>query len=232
MWTDYLIIMPVKDSMETTEQAIRAITKSGNTLIVYDDFSSAASSAQLDRLQAELKITVVHLRDRTNHPSPNYRWVLIDAQQRCLATHRNLIIVESDVFVQGDTFSKMVGALTPETGMIAAVTTDANGIINFPYEYAKSLREDSICGKRLSFCCTMLTEALLCAYDFAQLAPEKNWYDVMISHQSRKMGLSNMLMISNPVVHLPHSSRPWKRLKYTNPLAYYWHKWILGRDKI
>ena len=34
------IVMPVKDSMETAEPAIRAIVQSGYTLCVYDDYST------------------------------------------------------------------------------------------------------------------------------------------------------------------------------------------------
>ena len=41
-----------------------------------------------------------------------------------------------------------------------------------------------------------------------------------------------ILQISNPVLHKPHSSRPWKQLKYKNPLLYYWRKLTQRRDKI
>jgi len=40
------------------------------------------------------------------------------------------------------------------------------------------------------------------------------------------------LLTNVPVLHLPHSSRPWKMLKYTNPLKYYWKKYTKGLDKI
>jgi hypothetical protein len=116
--------------------------------------------------------------------------------------------------------------------MVAAVTTDERGAINFPYEYAKGIREDGVCRKRFSFCCTLLTQALLQAYDFGQLDEKKNWYDVHISHVSQKLGFNNILQVSNPVLHKPHSSRPWKQLKYTHPLLYYWRKLTKGLDKI
>ena len=116
--------------------------------------------------------------------------------------------------------------------MIAAVTTGENGEINFPYDYARKMKQDGVCNKRLSFCCTLLTLELLKAYDFEQLNPQKHWYDVTISHLSKRLGLENLLQISNPVLHKPHSSRPWKQLKYTHPLRYYWRKLIYGRDKI
>ena len=76
------------------------------------------------------------------------------------------------------------------------------------------------------------TNEFLQAYNFEQLDESKNWYDVTISHMAQKMGFENILQISNPVLHRPHSSRPWKQLKYTNPLLYYWRKLTQGRDKI
>ncbi len=227
------IIMPVKDSLETAEQAIRAITQSGYTLCVYDDQSTAENAARLDALQSELGIEVVHISAHIDHPSPNYRWVLIDAQRKALQNGQDLVIVESDVTVQPGTIDKMmVASRKSKVGMVAAVTVDEQGQVNFPYEYAKGWTKDGECKKRLSFCCTLLTKAFLQTYDFAQLDPEKNWYDVFISHQARQMGFVNILQITNPVLHQPHSSRPWKRLKYTNPLLYYWRKLTQGRDKI
>lgn len=233
---DCLIIMPVKDSILTTEEAIRAIVASGHTLTVYDDHSTPENAARLDELSQELGIEVVHIAERTDHPSPNYRWVLIDAQRKCLQNGQDLIIVESDVIVRATTIEKLVESRKQKAdnpvGMVAAVTTDEQGTINFPYEYARGIREDGACKKRFSFCCTLLTKELLQAYDFEQLDPQKNWYDVPISHMSQKLGFSNILQVSNPVLHKPHSSRPWKQLKYTNPLLYYWRKLTKGLDKI
>jgi hypothetical protein len=226
------IVMPVKDSIETTEQAIRAIVSSGHTLTVYDDNSTPENAARLDALQNELGIGVIHIGQHTDHPSPNYRWLLIEAQKEVLRQGGHLIIVESDVIVQKETIRKMVEAVRPNVGMIAAVTTDRFGFINFPYEYARVWKHDAPCRKRFSFCCTLLSHELLCTYPFEQLDPSKNWYDVHISHVSLQRGFENILQISNPVVHIPHSSRPWKKLKYTHPLRYYWNKLIHGRDKI
>lgn len=226
------ILMPVKDSIETTERAIRAIVDSGHTLTVYDDNSMPANAARLDALQSELGIQVIHIGDYTNHPSPNYRWVLIEAQRKALEQGAHIIIIESDVIVQPDTITKMIEAVQPNVGMVAAVTTDRLGIINFPYEYARVFKNDAPRRKRFSFCCTLLTNELLRTYPFDQLDPSKNWYDVHISHVSLQRGFDNILQISNPVLHLPHSSRPWKKLKYTHPLRYYWNKLIHGRDKI
>ena len=53
-----------------------------------------------------------------------------------------------------------------------------------------------------------------------------------ISHESRARGCRNFLFMDLPVVHRPHQSRPWKQLKYKNPLKYYWLKFTRGLDKI
>ena len=227
-----LIIMPVKDSLLTAEQAIRAIVASGHTLTVYDDYSTLENAARLDALRDELGIQVVHICEQIDHPSPNYRWVLNEVQCEALKKGQDLIIVESDVIVRPETIDRMQQAVTDKTGMVAAVTVNEEGEINFPYEYAQKIKTDGACKKRFSFCCTLLTKAFLAAYDFAQLDPEKNWYDVHISHMSVKLGFDNILQVSNPVLHKPHSSRPWKQLKYTNPLLYYWRKLTQRRDKI
>lgn len=226
------IIMPVKDSLQTAEEAIRAIVASGYILTVYDDYSTAENAARLDALSAETGIRVVHISEHTDHPSPNYRWVLIHAQQECIKKGQNLVIVESDVIVRDTTITTLCEAVKSRIGLVSAVTTNENGIINFPYEYARRIKQDGSCKKRFSFCCTLLTNEFLHAYDFENLDPTKNWYDVTISHMSVKMGFENILQVSNPVLHKPHSSRPWKQLKYTNPLLYYWRKLIQRRDKI
>ncbi len=226
------IIMPVKDSLETAEQAIRAIVASGHTLTVYDDNSTDENAARLDSLRDELGIQVVHIREVLDHPSPNYRWVLNEAQHAAIEKSQDLVIIESDVIVKADTISRLQQAVSKDVGMVAAVTVNEEGKVNFPYEYAQKIKTDGVCKKRFSFCCTLLTKAFLKAYSFEQLDPTKNWYDVHISHMSVKMGFENVLQVSNPVLHKPHSSRPWKQLKYTNPLLYYWRKLTQRRDKI
>ena len=226
------IIMPVKDSLQTAEQAIRAIVASGYTLTVYDDNSTAENAARLDALSAELGISVMHISEQTDHPSPNYRWVLIHTQRECIGSGQHLVIVESDVIVRPSTISTLVQSVRPKVGLVAAVTHNDNGDVNFPYDYARRIKQDGSCKKRFSFCCTLLTNEFLRAFDFEQLDPTKNWYDVTISHMSLKLGFDNILQVSNPVLHKPHSSRPWKQLKYTNPLLYYWRKLTQRRDKI
>ena len=230
--------MPVKDSITIAERAIRAIVESGHSVCVFDDNSTYENAQRLDELAVGLGIQVVHISDLTNHPSPNYRLVLQRAQQEAIANNQHLIIVESDVIIQRDTLKKMVMEVQPGIGMVAAVTVDENNEYNFPYHYLRRLRyrclpkQTIATKKRFSFCCTLLTNELLQKADFQLLDPTKNWYDVTISHWSVQLGLRNLLMLGNPVLHFPHASRPWKRLKYTNPLLYYWRKITHKKDRI
>lgn len=226
------IILPVKDAIASTQEAIRAIVDSGYTLTVYDDYSLPENARILDQLALSSGFKVVHLSELTDHPSPNYRTTLIDAQAHALAANQHLLIVESDVIVRAETIARMIAAVEEGVGMVAAVTHNTLGEVNFPYEYARRIEQDGVCTKRLSFCCTLLTNAFLQTYDFRMLDPAKNWYDVHISHQSVKLGFTNILQVTNPVLHTPHSSRPWKQLKYTNPLLYYWRKLTQRKDKI
>lgn len=232
------IIMPIKDSINIAEKAIRAIVDSGYTLCIYDDHSLPQNSQRLDEIAIETNTQVIHISDLTDHPSPNYRLVLQLAQKEALSKHQHLVIVESDVLIQPDTLHRMAVEVQEGTGMVAAVTVDENGEYNFPYHYLHRLRyrflkrETIVTTKRFSFCCTLLSNELLQKADFQLLDPSKNWYDVTISHWSVALGLKNKLMLDNPVVHFPHASRPWKRLKYTHPLRYYWRKFTQQLDKI
>lgn len=232
------IIIPVKDSIEIAERAIRAVVDSGHTVCIYDDYSLPANAQRLDEMAAELNIQVVHISTLTDHPSPNYRLVLQMAQQEALSKGKHLVIVESDVIVVTDSLTRLKNEVKEGVGMVAAVTIDEEGEYNFPYQYTRKwwyrrYRNSTIeTKKRFSFCCTLLSNELLQKADFQLLDPTKNWYDVTISHWSVDLGLKNLLMLGNPVLHLPHSSRPWKRLKYTHPLRYYWRKFTQKLDKI
>ena len=232
------IIIPVKDSIEIAERAIRAVVDSGHTVCIYDDYSLPANAQRLDEMAAELNIQVVHISTLTDHPSPNYRLVLQEAQQEALNKNKHLVIVESDVIVGADSLTRLKDEVKEGVGMVAAVTVDEEGEFNFPYQYTRKwwyrrkANQTIETKKRFSFCCTLLSQELLQKADFQLLDPTKNWYDVTISHWSVALGLKNLLMLGNPVLHLPHSSRPWKRLKYTHPLRYYWRKFTQRLDKI
>ncbi len=233
------IITPVKDSLETTLRTIDGIMSpeidANFNYTIYNDFSSDETTQQLTNESEKQGFSLVNLKDITSHPSPNYLLILQVAQKKAIAENAHLLIVESDVIVEKNTIQKMVDSVDSlqNPGMIAAVTTSEDGNINFPYLYAQKFSSGIIeTKKRLSFCCTLLTNRYLSSFDFENLNPEKSWYDVFISHKSVELGYKNYLMTSLPVVHLPHSSRPWKNLKYTNPLKYYWKKLIDNRDKI
>ena len=233
------IITPVKDSLETTLLTIDSIMSSECSVdfsyTVYNDFSSDETTRSLQIKSENLGFTLVNLKDLTDHPSPNYLLVLQMAQQKAIEENAHLLIIESDVILGKNTLQKMAENVTmhDKVGMVAAVTTDISGKINFPYLYAKSFKSGIYeTKKRLSFCCTIMNINFLKSFNFNELNPEKNWYDVFISHKSVELGFSNYLLTSLPVLHLPHSSRPWKLLKYSNPIKYYWLKITNKRDKI
>ena len=232
-----LVITPVKNSINLTEKTIRAVMdgmdKQQMKYVVYDDFSDIETVQRLDILASELGFEVVHLSDFIESPSPNYRYILQKAQERAIENDEHLVIVESDVVINRDTFVKLNRAVEEGVGLVASVTVDEKGEINFPYLFAKKWREeDKATKKRISFCCTLLTNEFLKLYDFGNLDATKNWYDVFISHKSIELGFKTIILMSDRVLHRPHSSRPWKLLKYTNPLKYYWIKYTKGFDKI
>ena len=233
------IITPVKDSIELTLETIKATLASEITVpytyTIYNDFSTPENTAILEKASKELGFRLVNISDLTDHPSPNYLMVLRMTQKESIEKNWGLAIVESDVIVKKDTFQKLYeGAVADEKCAIAAsVTVDEKGEINYPYLPAKGKENMAFkYEKHCSFCCSLLTPALLSQFDFHELNPEKNWYDVTISHQSQALGLRNYLFTTLPVLHRPHQSRPWKQLKYKNPLKYYWLKFTKGLDKI
>ncbi len=234
--SNYHIVMPVKDAIDVAEEAIRAVLRTGEPLTVWNDRSTPENTERLCRLQQQLGFSLIHASDLTDNPSPNYRLLLITEQQKALADKAHLLIVESDVMVGNDTFARLQQAATEGVGMVAAVTVDRRGNINYPYEYARKTAAEGQNAlhttKHLSFCCTLLTHALLEACPFNQLDAGKDWFDVTVSHKSLQAGLQNLLLLDTPVLHLPHSSRPWKQLKYTHPLRYYSHKLIHRSDRI
>lgn len=234
-----IVVTPVKDAIESTLETIQAVHGSQTAAqhIVYNDFSSTASKEILERQKLSFGYELIHLEDLTNHPSPNYRLVLQDAQKQALQRNLPLILVESDVIVKTDTFERLLEFYGRHTnvGLIGAVTVDEQDNINFPYLRFKdqSLGAKSIETKKsLSFCCTLISVEFLRRYDFIHLNESKDWFDTFISYQATDMGFKNYLLYDVPVWHKPHGSRPWKQLKYTNPIKYYLLKFLKRRDKI
>jgi len=232
-----LVITPVKDSLNTTIETIRSIGNSHGQFYycIFNDFSSEETTNSLKSMSAEYHFELVNLSEITTTPSPNYRLVLQLAQKKALELGIPLIIIESDVEVYPQTISELISQSKKLTncGMVAAITKDYEGKINFPYLNFKSARKEIIQTRHsLSFCCTLLTLKLLNEYDFNSLNAEKDWYDVSISRKSIQLGMKNYLLVSESVLHKPHSSRPWKQLKYTNPFKYYYQKLFKRLDRI
>jgi hypothetical protein len=231
-----LIITPVKDSIETAVKAISKVCESKGDFpyLVYNDRSLPENLAILET-EVERGFQLINLEDILSTPSPNYRFTLIDARKKAIASEAHLLIVESDVFVQPGTISHLLKTVSEveNCGMVAAITTDESGQVNFPYLHIKKQLKGLIETKhRVSFCCTLLSNQLLNKIDFDQLSTSKDWFDVQISKESREMGFKNLIDTDHGVVHLPHSSRPWKKLKYENPVKYYLQKYLKKFDRI
>ena len=233
------IITPVKDSIDTTIDTINAIVASEISIptvyTLYNDFSTDENTARLKQLSETTGFELINLCNLTDHPSPNYLLTLQTAQEKALADEADLLIVESDVEVGRLTIQQLwEGAHSmPDCGLAAAVTVDEKGKVNYPYTYAAKWKKTVIENHRhCSFCCTLLTHEFLSQFDFHDLDPSNHWHDVKISHKSLKLGFKNYLFMTLPVHHRPNSSRPWKQLKHSNPLLYYWRKYTKGLDKI
>ena len=232
-----LIITPVKDSLETALQAIKDVCQSKGEFqyLVYNDYSTTNNRKTLETESLQQGFELINIEEQVQSPSPNYRFTLRNARKKALAMNAGLLIIESDVYVQPNTIEHLFqfAKNTPKCGMAAAITVDENGEINFPYTYVQTKNNEAIASEhRLSFCCTLLTLPLLKALDFDLLSEKKDWFDVQISKDSRENGFINYILPNVKVLHQPHSSRPWKKLKYTNPVKYYFRKWFYQKDKI
>ena len=235
--TEAIIIVPVKDSLNTTKLTLQALVKTDANveIFVFNDFSQEETKNYLDGAKDELGFEVIHLEDITSNPSPNYKLVLETTQRMALEKNCPMIIVESDVIVKSETISSLlkIAKTYENVGMVGAITVDQSGNYNFPYTFEKVKSNKTIITQHsLSFCCTLITTDFLKKFDFTTLSSSKDWFDVYISRQSRNIGFNNYLAKGSEVLHLPHSSRPWKNLKYTNPVLYYLKKIFLRRDKI
>ena len=230
-----IVITPVKDSWETTERTIDAILTSKTNFrfdyIVYNDYSNEINTHRLTKMSKLYHFELINIREITSHPPPNYYLTIQSARNKAFISNAHLLIIESDVIVTENTIQQLYdyAQSLENPGLIAAVTTDEAGAINFPYLYAKNYEKGEVSTrKRLSFCCTLITHPLLLSLELAMLNSKKDWFDIQFSRLSLRENFRNYLLTSCPVVHLPHSSRPWKQLKYTHPLKYYWLK-ITGR---
>ncbi|MBO7330676.1 MAG: glycosyltransferase family 2 protein, partial [Alistipes sp.] len=70
------IVTPVKDSIESTIETVKAILNSDikvpYTYTIYNDFSTPENTALLEKYSKELGFNLVNISDLTDHPSPNY----------------------------------------------------------------------------------------------------------------------------------------------------------------
>jgi hypothetical protein len=232
-----IIITPVKDSLQTTGLTINAISQAKGDFEyhVFNDFSGAETKQFLEKEQKKLGFHLTHLEEITQNPSPNYKLVLEISQAMALEKNCPLVIVESDVVVEKNTINELFNVLKnkPNPGMVGAITVDREGNYNFPYTFEKTKNQEILnTSHSLSFCCTLISLELLQEFDFKNLSQNKDWFDVYISRQSKKLGFNNYLAKGVEVLHLPHSSRPWKQLKYERPLLYYIKKVFNKRDRI
>jgi hypothetical protein len=231
-----IIITPVKDSIEIAQQSIKRVceSKGAAPYWVYNDYSTSENRKILEE-GTILGYTLLNIEDITDTPSPNYRFTLIDAQKKARESHSHILLVESDVYVNADTISKLLFLADNEEkcGMVAAITVDEDGEYNFPYQYIPKRSKGIVETRhRVSFCCTLISNRFLNTFDFSTLSTKKDWYDVQISKVSRTMGFRNLIDCDLKVRHLPHSSRPWKKLKYEKPLTYYFRKFFKRLDRI
>jgi GT2 family glycosyltransferase len=232
-----LVITPVKDSLENTLKTAEKIADSSVEVqhVIYNDFSTLETKEALTENAKKFGYQIIHLEDHTQNPSPNYKLVLQMAQKEAVRLDLPLVVVESDVEVEKDTLQKMLEFYQTHTkaGLIGAITVGDDGKVNFPYLKFKKIKDPIIHTHRsLSFCCTLFSPEFLKAYNFEMLNDAKDWYDTFISHKATEMGFENFVLMRVPVLHKPHGSRPWKMLKYKNPVKYYWKKILEGKDKI
>ena len=232
-----IIITPVKDSIQTTVLTIEAISKAEGDFEyhVFNDFSNENTKRFLEIEKEKYGFQLTHLEDITKNPSPNYKLVLEISQKMALENNCPLLIIESDVVVKENTITDLfeVYRSKKNAGLVGAITVDESGNYNFPYTFEKKKSSEILnTSHSLSFCCTLISNDLLQNFDFKNLSENKDWFDVFISRQSKKLGFNNYLAKGVEVLHLPHSSRPWKHLKYKRPILYYLKKVFNKRDRI
>ncbi len=88
------IITPVKDSIDSTLETVKAIMESDIlvpfTYTVYNDFSTEENTHRLEEAARQWNFRLVNLSDLTDHPSPNYLLVLQTAQKEAIEADAGL----------------------------------------------------------------------------------------------------------------------------------------------
>lgn len=235
---DLVLVTPVKDSVNTLRETVSSIAAVANlfSYYVFDDFSTTETRQWLDGNAVNYGYQVIGLEKHTTRKSPNYRTILLIAREMSLKKNAHLVIIESDVMVRPDTINGLnrLADELPDAGLVGSVTVDHSGKVNFPYLYAATDNRTGTYASEhsISFCCTLLTNSFLQKFDFNELSETLDWFDVPITRKSRALGFKNYISKDLPVFHQPHGSRPWKMLKYKNPILYYFKKFIFRRDRI
>jgi GT2 family glycosyltransferase len=235
--SEVFVITPVKNAVDSTLECAKAIADSNYSLkhTIFNDFSTEETKSKLQTEAQKIGYRLVNLDEITNTPSPNYKIVLQMAQKEAIRSGIPLLVIESDVIIKRNTIAEMMVFLEtyPKSGLIGAITVDEKDAVNFPYLKFKSVNKSVIRTERsLSFCCTLFSPDFLNSFDFMELDDTKDWYDTFISKKALELGFENYVLMETRVLHRPHGSRPWKQLKYSNPIKYYFLKFWKGLDKI
>src|SRR5690606_20096653 len=166
-----LVVTPVKNAVENTIATIKSIAASNVDVLhtVYNDYSDVETEKILEQNTSVFGYELIHLRNLTSSPSPNYKTVLQHAQRRALDLGLDLIIVESDVEVKADTFEQLISFNSEHTNsaLVGAITVGYDGQVNFPYLKFKNEPKKAVKTNRsLSFCCTLLANRYVQTFDF------------------------------------------------------------------
>lgn len=136
------IITPVKDSIDSTLETVKAIMESDIlvpfTYTVYNDFSTEENTHRLEEAARQWNFRLVNLSDLTDHPSPNYLLVLQTAQKEAIEADAGLLIVESDVIVKKHIAITIQWSIATEAMRNCSGCDNRwKGVINYPYLHAK-----------------------------------------------------------------------------------------------
>ncbi len=225
-----LIITPVKDSIAPAIETITRVCelKRESTYNVYNDRSLPESRTVLEH-GSILGYQVINVEDHVGTPSPNQRFILIDAQKRALDTNSHLLVIEPNALVKPNTINRLLELAEKQSncGLIAAITADENGSVNLPYLHIKKNSSGIIkTRRRISLCCTLLTNEFLKSVDLKNLSTTERWHDRQLSKLSRRKGFQNIIDTDLKVVYLPANSRYLDMLKSEKPLKYFWKRTI------
>lgn len=233
-----IVMTPVKNAIDHAKNCILSVLEflPNSTYFVIDDFSNDAEVKKLGEFVLNKPIQFIDLKKITQNPSPNYDLALGIVLKNAYENKKSVLVVESDVVLNGKAINSILqnGMLPKRPGLVGAITQNEKGEINYPYQFLnrwrwkKKIKNEMIKVKAVSFCCTLIGCEFISDIMFENWADKKGWYDLKLSRWARKLGYENFLC-TTPVLHYPHSSRPWKNEKYENFIKYYFKKWIINK---